>query len=775
MKKISLIILLFIASQLAMSYESQEKWETHFSYNNTDKVCITKHKIFARANNHIYSISKEDGVVETYTKLDGLSDNQIKDIQYNIEKGCLIIVYSNSNIDIIESDGTIYNVPDLYQKQISVNKTVYQITMDKEYAYLSTGFGIVVVNLDKKEIANTYIIGPDATKVPIYGIAIDEDHIYALSTDYIYKAKKENTNLLDYNNWQENKIPLETTDNCNTLYKFSNSLFTVKSDSIVYMYNNDWKDFYVAPSYANISCTDSKLLISTAKNGLISFNQDITEDFKSKEYALNADYDKYNNNYWIATGDGGAKKVNAEGNVNAYKVSGPARTDSQRLIYTGGRMYLVNGRGSLVSRGTKNPTISYIENHKWENLNPISLGIYNFVDYAFDVTSVIADPKDNSHWYFSTFGEGVFEVKDNKVIALYNTTTTNDQIPAVENNNEHTNYCDGLAVDSYGNIYTATTIESHPISIYSPSNGWKNIIHDADCSNGWAKKYLFTSKFRLLLSVRNTPWIFLWHDNKTPFDPSDDKIKLYPASKWIDKDGKYLSPTYIHDIQEDKNGTLWAGTENGPVLFPKPQKIFDDNDYRCARVKINRNDDSGLADYLLDGETIYAIEVDYGNRKWLGTANSGLYLVSEDGTETLAHFTKENSPLSSNTISDLELNPKTGELFIVTADGVFSYHTDSTEPVKEATKETIYAYPNPVRPEFSGDVVIGGLENNSNVWITDIAGNLVFKGRTVGGSLSWNCKNSKGEDVTGGVYLVLVSNENSDNPNSVATKILVVR
>ena len=179
MKKIGLIILLFIASQLAMSYESQEKWETHFSYNNTDKVCITKHKIFARANNHIYSISKEDGVVETYTKLDGLSDNQITDIQYNIEKGCLIIVYSNSNIDIIESDGTIYNVPDLYQKQMSVNKTVYQITMDKEYAYLSTGFGIVVVNLDKKEIANTYIIGPDATKVPINGKAIVEDHINA--------------------------------------------------------------------------------------------------------------------------------------------------------------------------------------------------------------------------------------------------------------------------------------------------------------------------------------------------------------------------------------------------------------------------------------------------------------------------------------------------------------------------------------------------------------------------------------------------------------------
>ena len=213
----------------------------------------------------------------------------------------------------------------------------------------------------------------------------------------------------------------------------------------------------------------------------------------------------------------------------------------------------------------------------------------------------------------------------------------------------------------------------------------------------------------------------------------------------------------------------------GPILLPNPDKIFTNTDYRCTRVKINRDDDSGLADYLLDGETIYAIEIDYGNRKWLGTANSGLYLVSEDGTETIEHFTKENSPLSSNSISDLELNPKTGELFIATPEGVYSYKTDSTEPVKEASKETVYAYPNPVRPEYSGDVIIGGLEDNSLVWITDASGDLVFKDRTVGGSISWNCKNRTGQDVSGGVYMVLVSNENSDKPKSVATKILIVR
>ena len=775
MKKLGFFILLFIVSHIAMSNNSLEKWSTHFSYNSTTKVCVTKHKVFAIANNHLYSISKDDATVATHTKLDGLSENEVTDIQYNEGKGCLIIVYNNSNIDIIESDGTIYNVPDLYQKQMSINKTVYQITMDEEFAYLSTGFGIVVVNLNKKEIANTYIIGPDATKVPVYGITIDDEFIYALSTEYIYKAKKKGTNLLDYNNWQDNKISLNTEENCNKLYKFSNSLFTIKSDSIVYMYNNEWKDFHIALKYANLHCTEDKMLISTANNGLISYNQELVEDYQNNEYALNADYDKYNNTYWIASGGYGSRKIQPNNSINAYRISGPVLTDAQTLQYSGDRMYLMNGRGSKTDRGYKTPYITFYKDNKWTTYTPSQLGLYDFIGFAYDVTSVVTDPKDKSHYYFSTFGEGVFEVKNDKIIAIHNHATTNNQIKTANVDNYHYNRCDGLNIDSYGNIYVGMSSVKNPITLYSNSIGWKNIDHKNEFKTEWAHKLIFTSKYRALLSARSKACIYFWPDNKTPLEPSDDKIVIYESTNWRDKDGKSISTSYLFDAQEDKNGTLWVGTEIGPILLPNTDKIFTSNDYRCARVKINRNDDSGLADYLLDGESIHSIEIDYGNRKWLGTANSGLYLVSEDGTETLAHFTKDNSPLSSNSISDLELNPKTGELFIATPEGVYSYKTDSSEPVKEASKETIFAFPNPVRPEYSGDVIIGGLEDNSLVWITDSSGDLVFKGRTIGGSISWNCKNSAGQDVSGGVYMVLVSNENSDKPKSVATKILVVR
>ena len=775
MKKIAAILLLVFTTSLGFASNLQENWSTHFSYYYTKRVCATENKVFSIANNHLYSITKNDGVIDTYTKIDGLSENEVTNIEYSKEYKSLIIVYTNSNIDILDEQGNIYNIPDLFQKNLSVDKTVNQITIDKEFAYLATNFGIVVVNIKKKEIANTYIIGPDARKVPVYGIAIDKDYIYALSTEYIFKAKKEGTNLLDYNYWQEDKISLNTTKSCKSLYKFANSLFTIKSDSIVYKYDTKWNDFYKATNYAKISIKDDRLFISAELNGLIAFKNDLTEDIKLQYLTYDTEYDSKTNTYYFAASTIGTTKITPGVSYNAYTPYGPKLTDGQRLVYSGDRMYLVNGRGHLTDRGYKTPIISFVENKQWKSLLPQDMGMYDFVEYALDVTSVATDPKDKDHWFFSTFGEGIFEVKNDKIINIYNHVTTNGEIKSANNDYVHFNRCDGLKYDSYGNLYTCMSSVDYPISVYNSSNGWKNLIHPRSYFSGWANTFVFTSKYRMLVETRSTAALVFWKDNKTSFDPSDDPIVYYPASTWIDRDGKSVNPTLIYDAQEDKNGTVWVGTEVGPVLLPNADKIFTNSDYRCARVKINRDDDSGLADYLLDGETIYAIEIDYGNRKWLGTANSGLYLVSEDGTETIAHFTKENSPLSSNSISDIELNPKTGELFIATPEGVYSYKTDSTEPVKEASKETIYAYPNPVRPEYSGNVIIGGLEDNSLVWITDASGDLVFKDRTVGGSISWNCKNRAGQDVSGGVYMVLVSNENSDKPKSVATKILIVR
>jgi hypothetical protein len=285
---------------------------------------------------------------------------------------------------------------------------------------------------------------------------------------------------------------------------------------------------------------------------------------------------------------------------------------------------------------------------------------------------------------------------------------------------------------------------------------------------------LITNKHKWCVDLRYKPGVFVFSDKGTFDDMTDDDYRFFGSGSLVDKDGTILYPTYVYDIDEDTDGNIWVGTDIGPIVFSNVSKVFDAN-YRCTRIKIAREDGSGLADYLLDGVAIMSVEVDAGNRKWLGTANAGVYLLSADGKETLLHFNTENSPLSSNEVLDIEINERTGEVYFVTPDGLFAYRNDAMESMTEATQETIYAFPNPVRPEYGGYITVAGLEQDSKVWITDASANVVFEGQSNAGSIAWDGRNKSGQMVTGGVYFVLVSNANSDYHRSVATKILIVR
>jgi len=219
----------------------------------------------------------------------------------------------------------------------------------------------------------------------------------------------------------------------------------------------------------------------------------------------------------------------------------------------------------------------------------------------------------------------------------------------------------------------------------------------------------------------------------------------------------------------DRDGYLWVGTNEGVLISYNPERIFDTGFY-AQRIKIPDVIEE-FAVFLLEQEVITSIVVDGGNRKWFGTARSGIYLQSADGTKQIAHFDTENSPLPSNNVQHLALHPKTGELFIATDKGLVSYRTDSTEPEKVFGK--VYAFPNPVRPEYQGDITITGLVEETIVKITDVAGNLVFETRSQGGQATWNGKNFNGERVSTGVYLFFCTS--SKGEQSAVGKILFVK
>lgn len=277
------------------------------------------------------------------------------------------------------------------------------------------------------------------------------------------------------------------------------------------------------------------------------------------------------------------------------------------------------------------------------------------------------------------------------------------------------------------------------------------------------------------MSVRSIPGICVFDDNGTLTNQTDDKSTfisdfIYPET---DKNNQTtavkVSPGSILCMAQDKNGVVWVGTEQGPFLFSNLTKVFD-TDYTCSRVKIPRNDSTNLADYLLKDEKIKAIAIDGANRKWIGTESSGVYLMSENGQETIQHFTTSNSPLLSNDILSIAINPKSGEVYFGTGLGIISYQGDAVEAGE--TFGDVHAYPNPVREGYNGVITITGLVKDTQVKITDIAGNLVCETVSNGSIAIWDGKDVHGRKVSTGVYLAICAN--ADGTQSTITKILVI-
>ena len=297
------------------------------------------------------------------------------------------------------------------------------------------------------------------------------------------------------------------------------------------------------------------------------------------------------------------------------------------------------------------------------------------------------------------------------------------------------------------------------------SNGeWLSYNFDEKISNIRVGKIIVTQNDHKWVVLPSGNGLFAF-DNKQSIDDTTDD--LYKKLNIIDENGKIISNN-TYSIAEDLDGHIWVGLDQGIVVYYSPENIFEDSDFHAQRIIITIGD---ATDYLLKTETIKAIAIDGANRKWIGTNNSGVYLVSEDGTEEINHFTEENSPLLSNKINDIGINHETGEVFFATDKGLISYRGSATMGSDEF--RDVYVYPNPVRENYFGDITIRGLVSDVNVKITDISGNIVYETTAEGGQATWDGKNFSGSRVSTGVYLVFCSNE--DGSKTHITKLLLIK
>jgi hypothetical protein len=793
-KLTSIIILLAFLSISALAQVAMGKWRTHFAYNNVSQIAQSDNKIYAVSEGALFSVDKQDanGEMEFYSKLSGLNGAQISRIEFDKTSKQLLIVYINGNIDLLTSGGVI-NIPDLYNKQMSSSKEINQIQFYQDKAYLSCNFGIIVLNMSKKEVADTYYIGPNASEVKVLSTIVFNGTIYALTPTSIYKASITEPHLVNYEFWTT-MGGLPGSGDLQSISSFSNQLILQRGGQLYKKESdNTWTPLQsIIPALASVTVsnfntsTESLNVFDGASAYLIDkqFNAKVVNNIG---ILTDAEYDSSNNTYWFAANALGVisyKQTGSATPILSYcKPAGPAVNLPWDMTFAGKKLFVVQG-GRMDVQYFRSGLVMMCENGVWSNIYQKEIED-STKHAALDFENIAVDPIDNKHFFITSFGTGLYEFKNNKFSKWYTHLSANSTLETA-NANDPFNYIrlDGAIYDKNNNLFCTNIAigQRIAIKILYPNGNWGKLNY----TFSYIQKSIIPTLGKMLISnqnqnqkwipaVRYNPGICIFDDNGTLTDQSDDKSIFIESMTYpeTDNSGKTVlqsvSPSLVYCTTQDKNGVIWVGTNMGPFLFQNLSKVFD-KDYTCSRVKIPRNDSTNLADYLLVNEKIKAIAIDGANRKWLGTESSGVYLMSENGQQTIQHFTVSNSPLLSNDILSIAINPVTGEVFFGTGAGIVSYQSDAGEAGSDFGN--VYAYPNPVREGFTGVITITGLVENTQVKITDITGNLVCQTVSNGSIATWDGKDVHGRKVNTGIYLAMCTNV--DGTQSAITKILVV-
>ena len=769
---LTIILFSFFSFTVLAANFNTTGWKTYLSYNNTNSVEESNDQVFVVAEGSLYTYGKEDNSIKQYYKGNGLNDNTISLIRYNKQTKSLLIIYDNSNIDILEG-GVATNLPYLSTSTSIRDKQINSVLVNDEYAYLSTAFGIVVVNMAKKEIKDTYKLSLNITSC-----AIQNGNIYASTTNkaevssgIIYASLKEN--LLDKANWKPYGLSnLSDSHTISAIASFKNTLFyLVSQQGIFYENNGELSRIINSSTLKYMKVIGEKL--ACIDNSRVFIVSD-TQKFDQINLSINDISTYQTDKYWIAEGSKGLRSIQRKGS-NSFEalnepiiLDGPYSNSAFDIVCKNDKVYMIIGGKDLLNgkRFDKGGYILTYDYDKWSFIDPKEAQKkLNLPRNPRDYTS-IAVTTDDSNDEIVYASDGVIQYKNGTPVQSYNEKNAFKETAG----GYGSGYCyiDGLAFDKNGNLWMTSSEVNHAVLVLDKAGAWHRL--DIEQLRG-----VYTIN-DILITSTNDKWIYVPRNTPKlvmiPNSESLDEVSSYEFTTLIDTDGKELTPSNYTCVAEDKDGYIWVGTNRGAVYFTKPRisSAEDKAATRCTRVKYT-NEETGNLAYFLDNVVVTTLKVDAGNRKWIGTKGNGVYVLDNDNETIVYQFNTNNSPLLSDNIYDIEINDKTGEVFIGTDKGLNSYQGEASEGKSDYSE--IYAYPNPVRPEHMDKVTIVGLMDNSNVKITDLNGNIIYQTKSLGGQAIWNCRNANGSRVATGVYLVLASTEEASE--SVVTKIIVVK
>lgn len=758
---------------LQLSAEAQlGSWKDYLSYSNGIKTVVDGSKVFCATEGGLFYVDTGDN---STNKISGLSDFGIKTLAYSSDPDVLIIAYNNSNIDILRN-GEVINLSDIKRKTMTADKAIYNVLIHNNEAFVACGFGIVVLNLDRNEVKDTYFIGDGGSPLVVYDVEIFNKNIYAATKEGILYAPESGVNLLDYANWTEvESIPHAGEKFCQ-LETHSGKLIAVytpgetNNDESYVFDGNNWSGFYSSMRNVDEMKSNGDYLTLAGSHEIVIFDSNLAQAGKINAYQLDGENVSSINPRSISIADNGKiwiadyQKALVSYDGNAFDSSfpnGPVDNEVFFVTTTSSALWVApGGRTSAWNNSFISPRFQRLSDGNWTNFS--SKEIPELTGFH-DIVCIAVDPTDETHFFVGSWGGGLLEFRNDQLVERYTNLNSPLQTELPQQPNEPYVRIGGLDFDSEGNLWiTNTAASSKNIHKLSPSGDWESFT----MSQAVGKKI-----GPLVVSDNDDKWVLIPRGNDAyVVDKTGDRIrKLNVTSYFINETDEITTRMNdVYSIAKDQQGAIWIGTSQGVAVYNNPDRIWDTELFYATQPGLDLND--GIYHPLLSTETVTAIAVDGANRKWLGTNGSGVFLVSESGEKEVEHFTAENSPLLSNTIRSISVNEQSGEVFFGTDKGLISYQGDASGGKDDYSG--VYVYPNPVRETYDGPVTITGLMAETDVKITDISGNLVFKTTSLGGQAVWDGRNLNGRRVKTGVYMVFC-NDKYGNETTI-TKILFI-
>jgi len=737
------------------------QWSDYLPSTKGLRVTELKGKIYCATQFGVVILNKEDNSIERLSRSNGLSDINISAIAAN--SNTVIIGYADGNVDLIKNGGIINFSEIKRSTAIQGAKKIFNIRVNENLAYISCNFGIVVYDFNRNEVKST--LYPAIDNPDVYQVCFDDTLIYAATDNGIYSANLNDNLLSYYVAWT--KIDAAGNRPSNNIVKFENAIYFSRftagafgADTVFKVENNNLSVYRGADNYFALNVQNNNLFIASNYNLIVvkpnGGGEDIVYNYNNNTVPQPRDaiVDLQNPQVlWMADNQQCLIKVSNIFIVDVYKPEGPATQKVFTLAQNQGNIWVSTGAYDL----SFSPLYNIDGVYKYDGVEWNTYQIPYANDYIRDIVHVNVDPSDATHAWFSSWGNGLVEMKDGNVLNVFNTNNSELQALAADANQLRVG---GSVRDRDGLLWVSNASVPKPICMKNVDNEWFSYNLTSAISN--------RSTGTIMVDSANQKWIIIPEIGVLVFKNEGNQITDFKLITDQAGSGSMTSANVL-SMAQDRDGQMWVGTSKGINVFYSPEAILEQGstNWEAQLITISQG---GFNQYLLNSEEVTAIAIDGGNRKWCGTKKAGIFLVSPDGTSLIHQFTSENSPLLSNTINSISINDNTGEVFFGTNQGICSYRSDATKGNDVFGK--IYAFPNPVRPDYNGPIAITGLVTDADVKITDVQGNIVFNTRANGGTAVWNGLTFSGKRAASGVYLVFCAN--ADGSQTKVTKILMV-